>query len=302
MTDGVGSTILTRLECVRFLLCGNDLRQFPSAGTLSVAKRKPAANRSRDNRVARPAKAGGKSAPSKKPAGKPAAKVPGGKSAPARSGRPRLTGAKSGKPSAGGSGLGPAKTTMSRKLEGAGKVPAVAKKPTPEKKPVAREEELLGQVETAARAPRSGGGGKNGRSLAVEAPEVEKPLRKTPLTDAELAEFRELLLAKRRELVGDMNNMSDEARRTGAPAGTISSMPIHMADLGTDTWEQELTLGLIENERGLLREIDEALKRIDDKTYGICVAMNKPIGKARLRFKPWAKHCIEYARKMEQGR
>jgi DnaK suppressor protein len=127
-------------------------------------------------------------------------------------------------------------------------------------------------------------------------------LRRTNLSEAELAEFRDLLLEKRRELVGDVNNMSDEARRAGAPGGMASSMPIHMADLGSDTWEQELTLGLIENERGLLREIDEALDRIDKKTYGICIATNKPIGKARLRLKPWAKYCIEYARKLELGR
>lgn len=131
--------------------------------------------------------------------------------------------------------------------------------------------------------------------------ETQGQIRKTTLSDKDLAEFRELLLEKRRELVGDMTNMSDEARRVGAPGGTASSMPIHMADLGSDTWEQELTLGLIENERNLLREIDEALERIEKKTYGICVAMNKPIGKARLRFKPWAKYCIEYARKREQG-
>jgi DnaK suppressor protein len=130
---------------------------------------------------------------------------------------------------------------------------------------------------------------------------AEDVLRQTNLTEAELAEFRDLLLEKRRELVGDVKNLSDEARRVGAPGGAASTMPIHMADLGSDTWEQELTLGLIENERGLLREIDEALDRIDKKTYGICIATNKPIGKARLRLKPWAKYCIEYARKRELG-
>lgn len=146
--------------------------------------------------------------------------------------------------------------------------------------------------------------GDDGRGLAVSASGgdlASEELRRTNLTDAELAEFRELLLEKRRELVGDVNNLSDEARRAGAPGGTVSSMPIHMADLGSDTWEQELTLGLIENERGLLREIDEALDRIEKKTYGICIATNKPIGKARLRLKPWAKYGIEYARKRELG-
>lgn len=154
----------------------------------------------------------------------------------------------------------------------------------------------------AAKSPRNG----DGRTkLKVAAPIAEaalpEELRQTNLSEAELAEFRELLMEKRRELIGDMNNMSDEARRAGAPGGTASSMPIHMADLGSDTWEQELTLGLIENERGLLREIEEALDRINKRTYGICIGTNKPIGKARLRLKPWAKYGIEYARKLELG-
>jgi DnaK suppressor protein len=142
--------------------------------------------------------------------------------------------------------------------------------------------------------------GANGRSAAADNP---PRLAKTHLNDAELNEFRELLMEKRRELVGDVNHLQNEAMRQGSSGESSgsSSMPIHMADIGTDTWEQELTLGLIENERGLLREIEEALQRIDDRTYGICTATNKPISKSRLRAKPWAKHCIEYARKRELG-
>ena len=126
--------------------------------------------------------------------------------------------------------------------------------------------------------------------------------RQTYLSAEDLQEFREMLIAKRRELVGDVTHLENEAMRqnTAATSGS-SSMPIHMADLGSDTWEQELTLGLIENERGLLREIDAALARIENRTYGICLATNKPIGKARLRAQPWAKFCIEYARKRELG-
>ena len=126
--------------------------------------------------------------------------------------------------------------------------------------------------------------------------------RKTRLSTEELEEFRQMLLDKRRELVGDVNHLEDEAiRASGHGGGGPSAMPIHMADLGSDTWEQELTLGLIANERGLLREIDEALERIDNKTYGICLATGKVITKARLRAQPWAKFCIEYARKRELG-
>jgi len=138
-------------------------------------------------------------------------------------------------------------------------------------------------------------------SRATKVVEVEKE-RKSHLTAEELAEFREVLLNKRRELVDDMVNLEDEARRTGSDGGSASSaMPIHMADLGSDTWEQEFTLNLIEKERAIVREIDEALDRIQKKTYGTCLATGKSISKARLRVKPWAKYCIEYARKRELG-
>ena len=79
-------------------------------------------------------------------------------------------------------------------------------------------------------------------------------------------------------------------------------MPIHMADLGSDNWEQDFTLGLIASEAGLVREIDQALARIEERTYGVCEATGKPISLARLRAKPWAKYCIEYARMREEGR
>jgi RNA polymerase-binding transcription factor DksA len=74
-----------------------------------------------------------------------------------------------------------------------------------------------------------------------------------------------------------------------------------MADLGSDNWEKEFTLGLIASEQALVREIDEALARIKDKTYGVCLATHKRISKARLRAKPWAKYCIQYARAREEG-
>jgi RNA polymerase-binding protein DksA len=124
---------------------------------------------------------------------------------------------------------------------------------------------------------------------------------RTHLSTEELEEFRLLLIAKRNELAGDVTHLESQAMGEGREGNPSSPMPIHMADLGSDTWEQELTLGLIENERGLLREIDEALDRVENKTFGICLATGKPIAKSRLRAKPWAKYCIEYARKRELG-
>jgi RNA polymerase-binding protein DksA len=116
------------------------------------------------------------------------------------------------------------------------------------------------------------------------------------LSARDIEHFREMLLEKRRELVGDVGRLQAEAlnRNRREAAGDLSTMPIHMADLGTDNYEQEFTLGLIEGERALLREIDEALARIENGTYGVCLATGRPIGKARLKATPWAKYCYEY--------
>jgi DnaK suppressor protein len=125
----------------------------------------------------------------------------------------------------------------------------------------------------------------------------------TSLTAADTALFREALLAKRAEILGDVSTLHNEAvtKDRQDATGDLSSMPIHMADLGTDNYELEFTLGLIEGERAILREIDEALERIRQGTYGVCLATGRPIGKARLKAKPWAKYCYEYTLAQEQG-
>ena len=120
------------------------------------------------------------------------------------------------------------------------------------------------------------------------------------LNSRELEHFRELLLDKRRELVGDMSHMEREALRS-ASGTNLSNLPMHMADMGTDNYEQEFTLGLVEKERILLREINQALAKIQDGTYGICEGTGKPINKIRLEAQPWARYSIEHARQMERG-
>jgi RNA polymerase-binding protein DksA len=123
------------------------------------------------------------------------------------------------------------------------------------------------------------------------------------LTPADIEHFQQMLLEKRREIVGDVNEMEDEALKKARldATGNLSSMPIHMADLGTDNYEQEFALGLMDSERKLLREIDDALQRIERGVYGICEGTGKPIPKARLQAQPWARYCVEYARMLEQG-
>ena len=123
-------------------------------------------------------------------------------------------------------------------------------------------------------------------------------VKATKLGKSELEHFRTLLLEKRRELLGDVGSMESEAFKH---AGGNTSSPMHMADVGTDNFEQEFTLNLLESDRKLLREISEALARIDGGTYGICEGTGQPIAKARLEATPWTKYCIEYARMLEQG-
>ena len=134
----------------------------------------------------------------------------------------------------------------------------------------------------------------------AQAGSAASPRNKSGLKKAEIQKLRLMLLEKRQGLLADMSGIQAETVSSGN-AGDLSSMPTHPADLGTDNYEHEFSLGLLENEQSLLKEIDEALEQIDKETYGVCLGTGKPIGKARLMARPWAKYCIEYARKLELG-
>ena len=123
-----------------------------------------------------------------------------------------------------------------------------------------------------------------------------------PLSTAEVARFKILLLEKRRELIGDVNSISDEALKKSRldASGDLSSMPIHMADIGTDNYEQEFSLNLLDSERKLLKEINDALDRIVNNVYGVCEETGVQISRKRLTARPWARYCIKYARMIEK--
>src|SRR5262245_48706534 len=106
----------------------------------------------------------------------------------------------------------------------------------------------------------------------------------------ELDHYRQQLLALRGRLRGDVSQLSEEALRKagGEASGNLSNMPIHMADLGTDNFEQEFTLDLLKNEEQALGEINDALDRITHGTFGQCEECKKEIPKARLQALPYA--------------
>ena len=122
---------------------------------------------------------------------------------------------------------------------------------------------------------------------------------KSGLTPLEIREFKALLLAKRNEILTNVICIEDETLRKTRT--DLSSMPFHMADLGTDNYELENTLGLMDSERKLLAEIEDALGRTENGSYGICEGNNEPISKARLNAIPWARYCVVCANLSEKG-
>ena len=119
----------------------------------------------------------------------------------------------------------------------------------------------------------------------------------------ELETYRKALHSLRARLRGDLDQMTDEALRRSQPesSGNLSNVPLHMADVGTENYDQEFTLGLIENEQTTLEQVQDALNRIGSGTFGKCEECGELIARQRLQYLPYVRHCIQCARKLEKG-
>lgn len=117
----------------------------------------------------------------------------------------------------------------------------------------------------------------------------------------ELASFKKLLLSLREKLVGNVNSLQGEALGTNRQdaAGDLSNVPFHMADLGTDNYDRDIVIHLMENEKEAVRNIDVALEKMEKGTFGICEVCEKKIAKARLLALPHARLCLECQKKEE---
>ena len=114
----------------------------------------------------------------------------------------------------------------------------------------------------------------------------------------ELAIYKSRILALRSRLRGEVMQMADDALETPLTEnnGDLSSA----ADLGTDNFEREFTLSLVEGKDAALDQIDEALERIAEGTFGICEVCETKIPRARLDAIPYASRCVECAAKLER--
>ncbi len=128
---------------------------------------------------------------------------------------------------------------------------------------------------------------------------AEPPL-KGGLGKAELSEYKALLTRRKKILEGDVKGLEDEACKKGADAaGDLSTLPMHLADIGTDSFEQEISLGLMENESDEIHEIEEALDRIKDGSFGMCENCKKKVPKERLKAIPYTRLCVNCKMKEE---
>ena len=123
------------------------------------------------------------------------------------------------------------------------------------------------------------------------------------MTTIDIDEFKERLLDERHRLKDAIDNIhSEHGASLEDETGDLSSFEDnHLADVASDTFDRELDEGLEEGAGRRLEQIDVALRRIDEGTYGTCEECGKPIPVERLRAVPWATLCIDDQRKREQG-
>jgi len=118
-------------------------------------------------------------------------------------------------------------------------------------------------------------------------------IKKMPKT--ELKKYKELLLKAREEMSGQLSHITDDTLKKSQrdASGDLSGYSFHMADMASDDYERDFSLGRATEEQKIIFLIDEALKRIDEGTYGSCLQCGKAIPKKRLKALPYTELCIE---------
>ena len=117
----------------------------------------------------------------------------------------------------------------------------------------------------------------------------------------QIKQFRQLLITERVKLADEIKSIAHDASTSPRDAsGDLSAYTVHMADMAADTYERELSMNIVSTEQELLYQIDDALKRLDDGSFGLCQQCNQPITMSRLKAVPYASLCISCQRSKEQ--
>jgi len=124
---------------------------------------------------------------------------------------------------------------------------------------------------------------------------------KSPLDAEQIRTFKRHLLDDRRRHQDTVGKLYGEAVRDNPESLGDRTAPTHLADLGTEAFELSQNLGLAEQASRTISEIDRALERIGQKTYGVCENCGRPISIARLEAIPYAPRCAECQTKVDRG-
>ncbi|HTU17657.1 MAG TPA: TraR/DksA C4-type zinc finger protein [Gemmataceae bacterium] len=116
-----------------------------------------------------------------------------------------------------------------------------------------------------------------------------------------LKQYRRRLIEMGARLKNDESGVMEEALRQAGSgtSGNLSNVPMHLADLSTDAFEQEMSASLMTNVRQTQIEVAEALDRIESGTFGACEQCRRDIGEARLHAVPYTRYCVECAQNAE---
>jgi len=128
-----------------------------------------------------------------------------------------------------------------------------------------------------------------------EKPKLDR-LRPEKLDKKTVEHFRKVLLKERERIIGDVKQMDESSKEMGTDG---------IQDIGDEAatiYNKQILLTLNENERMRLRELDEALDRIEGGTYGVCEECGEPVGLKRLEVRPVAKYCVPCLTKLEKGK
>ena len=121
------------------------------------------------------------------------------------------------------------------------------------------------------------------------------------LSKEQIKQFRQLLITERVKLAEEIRAIAQETSKSPRDAsGDLSGYTLHMADMAADTYERELSMNIVSSEQELLYQVDDALRRLDDGSFGLCQQCSQPITMSRLKAVPYASLCISCQRVKEQ--
>jgi len=125
---------------------------------------------------------------------------------------------------------------------------------------------------------------------------------KNKFAKKELNEFKKIILKRKEEIDDEIKHISNDTLKKSQKdaSGDISGYTYHMADVATDNYDREFSLGLASNDRQSLYDLNDALKRIEDGTFGICEDCKRLITKIRLKAVPQARLCVKCQEKREK--